>query len=525
TELILHFNELIEKVKDEKSFIWDSRPRRFGKTITANMLVAYYSYTESEIPFFKDKKISKTENWDKYLGEFNVIHLNMINYFLEHDFEDGKKIISMELCKEIKRRIPNFKFQDKNDLKMILKDLNELTDRENIVIIDKYDLIVRKKEDEDTIKKYLNFLIGLFKDKHETSVVLVYMTGILPLKQVGINSGLNNFSEYTMINPSWMAKFIEFTEKEVDDLYDRYEKKGLSRNFKNRMKKWYDGYKLIDENNLKYEIYTPYSIINALYYREIRNYWNKTETIKFLSNYINMNYERLKEDIGFLIKNKKIKIDVKSFQNDFTSINSKDDIFTLLVHTGYLGYDKENKEVFIPNKEIKEQFELIMMSNANWKFTMNKLVQSENLLKATLKGDAEIVAKYLEDVHDDGSNNTYNNEATLSYAIQLAYYKAEDYYIKSLEVDSGKGFADIVYFPTEEGIKRDYPPFIVELKYNKTAESGIQQIKNRGYPKRLEKYYGKILLVCINYNKEIKSNCPGYKHHSCMIEEIEKKKT
>ncbi|ORX42502.1 hypothetical protein BCR36DRAFT_587195 [Piromyces finnis] len=527
TELILHFNELIEKGKDGKSFICDSRPRRFGKSITDYMLVAYYSYTESEIPFFNDKKISKTKNWDKYLGKFNVINLNMINYFLEHDFEDGKKMISMELCKEIKRRIPNFKFNNKNDLKVILKDLFNLTKRRNIVIIDEYDLIIRKKEDENTIKKYLKFLIGLFKDKNETNVDLVYITGILPLKQIEINSGLNNFSEYSMIYPSWMAKFIGFTEKEVDDLYDRYEKyekKGFSRNFKDEVKKWYNGYKLIDENNLTYKIYTPYSIINALFYREIGDYWTKTETSKFLSDYINMNYERLKEDIGFLIKNKKIKIDVKNFQNDFTSINSKDDIFTLLVHTGYLGYDKENKEVFIPNKEIKEQFESIVKTNANWKFTMNKLIHSENLLKATLRGDAEIVVKYLEDAHDDGSNNTYNNKATLSYAIQLAYYKAEDYYNKSLEVDSGNGFADIVYFPTDEVIKYDYPPFIVELKYNESAESGIQQIKNREYPKIFEKYYGKILLVCINYNKEIKSNCPGYKHHSCIIEEIEKKK-
>lgn len=111
---------------------------------------------------------------------------------------------------------------------------------------------------------------------------------------------------------------------------------------------------------------------------------------------------------------------------------------------------------------------------------------------------------------------TYNDEAALSYAIRYAYYAAEQYYTTILELDTGKGYADIVYLPSPK--YADKPALLVELKYNKSAYSAISQIKDKDYPARLEHYKGNILLVGINYDSKTRSDDPDFKHHSCVIE-------
>ncbi|OUM58859.1 hypothetical protein PIROE2DRAFT_15788, partial [Piromyces sp. E2] len=286
------------------------------------------------------------------------------------------------------------------------------------------------------------------------------------------------------------------------------------------IKKWYNGYQLIDNNKI-YEIYSPLSIKNTIKYNKLDSYWIKSETYILLKDYIDMNYDGLKEDIILLIglsenEKNKIKIDINGYQNDMVTFEKKDDILTLLVHLGYLAYDSNTNEVFIPNKEVREEFIRNTKSN-KWAVSKRQLDLSEQLLEATIKGNEEFVAKLLEDAHDDSSNISYNNEASLSASIQLAYYKAMDYYIKFVEIDSGKGFADVFYLPYNS-LDKKHPPLIIEMKYNKKADTGIKQIKRKEYPKRLSNYYGIIILVCISYKKDSKTNHLKYKKHSCRIE-------
>jgi len=311
TELILRLNEIIN---NQKNCVCVSRPRRFGKTYTADMLSAYYSYTESNITVFNDKNIYKTENWNQYLGNFNVIKLNMIQFFTGVTIKDGIKGIKNAIIEDAKNIISNFKCNNENNINEIIDEITKNTGRKIIFIIDEWDYVIRdKKDDENSHKNYLNFLSSFIKDN--LNISLTYMTGILPIKKYGINSGLAGYSlKYSMTSPKWMAKYVGFTNNEIETLVNIYnknknknksvditnafsndknnleslneEKERSSKEMINDLKNWYDGYQLIDENGEIYEIYTPFSIMNAIKYGNIQNYWIKSETYKLLYRYI-----------------------------------------------------------------------------------------------------------------------------------------------------------------------------------------------------------------------------------------------
>lgn len=126
------------------------------------------------------------------------------------------------------------------------------------------------------------------------------------------------------------------------------------------------------------------------------------------------------------------------------------------------------------------------------------------------------VAELVEKAHDQASNKTYHNEAALSYGVQLAYYAAQKYYTTILELDSGKGYADIAYLPSPK--YADKPAMLIELKYEKNTDTAMDQIRRRDYPDRLQHYKGNLLLVSINYDKNVPNTDQNFKHHTCRIE-------
>jgi len=555
TELILYLNKKIN-IKNENC-VCVSRPRRFGKTVTADMITAYYSYTESRITAFDGKKLIENSNWDIYLGKFNVIKLNMIDFFSKItnnneieviDIDEGIEKIKKSIVAEVQKSEPNFKYKHEYDIEQILSRIEQDTGRQIVLIIDEWDFVLRfKKFERESHIKYLDFLNFIIKDKKY--IALVYMTGILPIKKYGNNSNLASiFEELSMTSPRWMAKYIGFTDEEIKMLL--FNKKNIdsqtkvdnilnSKNFNKieldekmldelkEMKKWYNGYQMIDNDNKIYEIYSPLSIKNTFLYHKLDNYWIKSETYVLLKDYIDMDFDGLKEDIIILIGLKedvknRIKININGYQNDMMSFKKKDDILTMLVHLGFLAFDSNTNEIFIPNREVREEF-IENTKSDKWAVLKKQLDLSEELLEATIKGDEKFVAQLLEDAHDDAANIRYNNEASLSAAIQLAYYKAMDYYIKLVEVDSGKGFADVFYLPYNS-IDKKHPPLVIEMKYNKKADTGIEQIKRNKYPKRFDNYYGVIILVCISYKKDPRTNNLKYKKHSCKIEKHIKEK-
>lgn len=570
TELILDINK---EIYSDRRNICVTRPRRFGKTLTINMLVAYYCYSESNITVFNDKKIIKNKDWNKYLGKFNVITLNMINFFKEYNIKNNDTKINLNIddvieninssiVSDILLCFPNFKFSNKNNTSEIFKDLERNTGRKIVLIIDEWDRIFRiKYYDKDYKHLYMDFLNSITKDK--SYLALSYLTGILPIKKYEEHSALNDFREYSMISPRWMAKYFGFTEIEVKMLCEKVignkkviDDNNIEINFEN-IKKWYNGYILENSTKLKnsdnstresvknknnskkdvvkpkndkiieiYNIYSPWSITEALRCKNIENFWNKTETSFALSKYINEDYFGLKESISRLIERKKRVINIETYQNDMETFTKADDVLTMFIHLGYLGFKCETKEVFIPNEEIFSEFNNCINSNSNskkWSIVKQKLKKSELLLKETLNRNESKVAKLLEDYHNIVDKKIYNDESALKCTLQLAYYVADEYYNVLPELDTGKGYADLVYVPYYKSSK--YPALVLELKYEENVGSAINQIKNRHYTKRLENYEGDIYLVGINYNKEANSKSKNYKHHTCKIEVYNKKLT
>ena len=529
TEMIVFLNSV---VKTKQKYVSVSRPRRFGKTMAADMICAYYDREADSRELFEKCKITNAgivndnKNWDCYLSSFDVIRI-VITDFLEDSNDVGKLLdyLTEEVTAELIDAYPAIKYGKRINLRTVMNKIYGETKRQFVIVIDEWDTVFRVwKEDTEGQKRYLDYLRDWLKDK--PYVALAYMTGILPIKKYGKHSALNMFEEYSMLSPMQLAPYTAFTEEEVQVLCSQY-----GRDYQ-RIKDWYDGYDVSDiippdpecqvfrETGIKpaaqrYSLYSPLSVVNAIRTGQIRNYWNKTETYEALAEYIRMDYDGLKDAVALLMDGGRLKIDTSTYQNDMTTFHSRDDILSLLIHLGYLGYDDEHSEVFIPNREILDEFKT-STKTGEWIEPFKAYEASTKLLKATWAGDADLVAELLEAAHNRAGNKTYNDEAALSYAIQYAYYAAQKYYTTILELDSGKGFADIVYLPSSK--YPDKPALLVELKYNRSADTAISQIKRQQYPDRLEHYKGNLLLIGIDYDREIPSDKPEFKHHHCRIE-------
>ena len=532
TEMIRYLNSVINT---KQQYVSVSRPRRFGKTMAADMICAYYDRDADSRDLFSDRLLAKsnpfkTETkeilWDKYLGGFDVIRLTMTKFFKR------KKTVSEALgdmqrlvIRDLKKTYPDVDYFDDEDLIQTIDDVYTDSDRQIVIVIDEWDAVFREsKDDKDGQTEYLDFLRDLLKDNEH--IALAYMTGILPIKKYGKHSALNMFDEYSMMNPMQMAPYTGFLTSEVEELTVKYGRDLDS------IKDWYDGYKVSDiippdpdheilretgksPEGKKYDLYSPLSVVKSVMTGRISNYWNKTETYEALAEYIRKDYDGLKDAVALLMDGGKLKIDTSSYQNDMTSFTCRDDVLSLLIHLGYLGFDDETSEVFIPNKEILDEFRTSTKSD-EWIPTFKSFELSVELLKATWNEDAEKVAEIIEKMHDKADNRTYNDEAALSYAIRMAYYSAQKYYTIIPETDSGKGYADLICIPSPKFA--DKPALVVELKYNKDANGAVAQIRNRDYPERLEHYKDNILLIGINYEKDLPNTDPKFKHHSCVIE-------
>ncbi len=498
TELMLYTNKVL---RTEQKYICVSRPRRFGKSMAANMLTAYYSRGCDSREMLSKYKIAKADSFEKHLNKYNVIHINMVN-FLSHGNSMTEVISYLErrLIHELKREYGDVDCFDWNDLISVLEDIFAEKKTPFVFIIDEWDCIFRRhKEDSDSQTIYLDFLRNLLKNK--SYVALAYMTGILPIKKYGEHSAINVFYEYSMTDAKPISKFTGFTENEVKFLCKKYNKPF------EQMKRWYDGYCLDGIS-----IYNPKSVVESILRNNFGNYWTSTETYEALKVYIEMNFDGLKDTIIELLAGQKAVIDTTTFTNDMVTFNTKDDVLTLLIHLGYLTYNSDTKEVSIPNYEISEQFASTIRV-MGWSEVANSIKNSDELLKATLACDEEKVAELIEQSHQDNTSILkYNDENSLSCVLSLAYYSARKSYIIERELPAGKGFADLVFKPRSNNSN---PAMIVELKYDGSAESAIEQIKEKQYMDCLKDYSGDILLVGINYDKKLKK-------HSCKIEKAKK---
>lgn len=493
TELIRHTNS---KIRTTNKYICVSRPRRFGKSMAGDMLVAYYSRGCDSKEMFSQYKISSDPNFEKYLNKYNVIHINMLDFVGEkRHISESLDYLSKRLIHEIKKENGDVDCFDWNDLMSVLAEVFNEKRVPFIFIIDEWDCIFREyKNDTEGQIQYLDFLRRILKD--QSYVALAYMTGILPIKKYGKHSALNMFTEIAMTNAAPIQEFTGFTENEVRRLCDEYKK-----DF-NEVKRWYDGYTVDGES-----IYNPKSVVEALTRGAFRNYWTATENYEALEEFIFRNEDGLRDTVIKLLAGEKKKIDPSTFNNDMVTFNSQDDVLTLLVHLGYLTFDSETYEVAIPNYEVSEQF-ASMIRNKDWAEVSKSLKVSDELLQATLNCDAEKVAQLVSDSHSENTSILqYNDENSLACVLSIAYYSARKDYILHRELATGKGFADLVFIPR---IGRTLPALIIELKKGHSAEEAVQQIKDNNYLHKVSEHSSDVIFVGINYDEK--------KGHTCIIE-------
>ena len=525
--MIRHLNTV---AKTKQKYVSVSRPRRFGKTMAADMICAYYDREAGSREMFAKLKVARRASddgrpWDEYLGQFDVVRIVMTDFMEGVDsVQSMLSYLTDELVDELRETYPSVRLGSRITLRTVMSKVYGATQRQFVIVIDEWDAIFRTwKENAEGQTRYLDFLRDWLKDK--PYVALAYMTGILPIKKYGEHSALNMFSEYSMMAPRQLASYTGFTEDEVRGLCVKYHMD--YRDISSR----YDGYLVSDwiptnereayrsgvYQGHRMSIYSPLSVVESMLNGRIQNYWNKTETYEALAEYIRRDYDGLKEAVALLMDGGRLRVDTSTYQNDMTTFHGRDDVLSLLIHLGYLGFDDETCEVFIPNREILDEFRASTRTR-EWTEPLQAYERSMNLLKATWDKDANRVAELLEEAHDRAANRTYHDEAALSYAVQLAYYAAaQKHYTTILELDSGKGYADIAYLPSPR--HPEVPALVVELKYNKSAETAIAEIQRQKYPARLDHYRGKILLVGIDYDRDVSSTRACFKHHRCKIEE------
>lgn len=467
TGLISYTNKIM---RTEQKYVCISRPRRFGKSMSATMLAAYYSKGCDSKELFQDLKVAEDDSFSVHLNQYDVIMINMQEFLSRtKSMDEMLSLLKRPILWELLEEYPDYRYFDDTDLIGTMQDIYRNSKCPFVVIIDEWDCVFREYRDsKEEQAKYLDFLRDLLKDK--AHIYLAYMTGILPIKKYGTHSSLNMFTEFSMTNPGILAEYVGFTEKEVEALCERYDRNS------EELKEWYDGYRFEKEKS----IYSPRSVVQAVISGICDTYWNRTETFEALRVYIDMNFEGL-----------------------------KDDVLTLLIHLGYLGYDFSHEHVFIPNNEIKKEF-ATAVSASDWGEVSKALKNSADTLEAIWQKRTSQVVEGIEQAHFETAHIQYNDENALSYTIALALFAARNFYTVFRKLPTGKGFADMVYIPRKKFPEK--PALVVELKWDKTAEGAIEQIKKKQYCKSLEDYRGNILLVGVNYDKNTRE-------HSCLIEE------
>lgn len=501
SRMIAFTNQLLDS---EQNLMCVSRPRRFGKSMAVKMLCAYYCEAYDSSPLFNDLHIAADDSYREYLNKFPVICLDMTNFLTRgNDKSTIVSLIQSSVIAEL-NKLYSADYDLNTPLMTVLESIVAKTQQKFIFLIDEWDAICNELEEDSVLMNdYVNLLRSMFKSSSTPEVFsLVYMTGILPIIKYNTQSALNAFHEYSMVTPGKLAPFIGFTDVEVQALCEKY---GMSYA---EMKNWYDGYDLKGVGS----IYNSNSVMTAIANEKCTGYWTKTAAYDSVSFYINMNFEGLRDDIITMLGGGKVRVDTSSFCNQMHKVNCKDDVFTALIHLGYLAYDDDGSFARIPNLEVAREFRNAVR-DCKWNVLANALRSSEDLLDATIEGKADKVADALEKVHGESSSILqYNDENSLACALTIAYYTARMYYTVVREMPAGKGFADLVLLPNGKQVGSK-PALVIELKYDQTVDTAISQIKQQNYPAALQGYTGELLLVGVNYRK-------ADKKHECKIERL-----
>ena len=491
-----------QTIETPRRLVCISRPRRFGKSFAAQMLCAYYDKSCNSLNLFQDLEIAGKKDFMTHLNRYDVIYLNMTDVLGETSAKDFIGFIKRNIVRELAEAYPSLIVVE--GFGATLVNAVQAAGNKFIMIIDEWDAPIR--ETPEIQREYLEFLRTLFKSSATTAKTFaaVYMTGILPIKKDGSQSAVSDFQEFTMLKPAKFAPYVGFTEKEVQKLCEQ------SGTDFSEMKRWYDGYSLRGTGS----IYNPNSVIKAILYSDFDSYWTESSAANSLLQYISADVNGLRKTIAELIGGVEVSVDTKGYSNDLITFRGKDDILTLLIHLGYLAYDEVTRKARIPNEEVRLEFMRSIREDRSPE-TIKRVQESSQLIMDTIHMNETAVAAQIEKVHIEATNPlNANNENSLRAVIQLAYFSYKDYYLKMEELPAGHGYADIVYLPRQG---ETVPALVIELKWNKTADTAVEQIRRNQYPEALRGFGSDILLVGINYDKDLPA---GQRRYTCKIEKV-----
>ena len=514
----LMLRELFPYVSAGNRHICITRPRRFGKTIMANMISSFFQKASDSSDVFDSLTISQVDDYRKYKNQYNVIRIDFSKMPRNCDsYTQYIERIEALLIDDVKEAYPQVKINEADAVGDILESVFVQCGEKFIFVLDEWDFIFHRDFINEIDKeKYVAFLSNLLKDR--PYVVLSYMTGILPIAKYSSGSELNMFAEFTMVNSPMFGEYFGFTDDEVDDLYRRYivecdrqhKEKSVTRK---GLRDWYNGYYTKSGER----VYNPRSVVFALQFNNLANYWTSSGPYDEIYYYIRNNISDVRDDLALMISGESVTAKIQEYAATSMNLSTRDEIYSAMVVYGFLSY--LNGKVCIPNRELMEKFDELLVKNESLGYVYRLAKESEKMLKATLAGDTLTMERILEFAHNtEVPLLSYNHETELSAIVNLVYLAARDSYRVEREDKAGTGYVDFIFYPYDTTADC----MILELKVDHTPDEAISQIIDKKYalkfvPKLAGQriYTGRILAVGIGYWRDSKK-------HSCKVEEISK---
>lgn len=504
-------DEIISAVMmDGQRYFCITRPRRFGKSVMANMIGAFFGRTVDEPDIFGNLKIAESNHYREHLHNYDIIYIDFSR--LPRDCSSYEQYISRiqnGINKDLAEAYPELKLVEEKAVWDNLQAVFEKTRTRFVFVIDEWDAIFHKRFITEADKKnYLEFLRDLLKG--QVYVEFAYMTGVLPIAKYSSGSEMNMFKEYDMATKEKFSEYFGFSDSEVDQLFSVYQQTTANAKItREALAEWYDGY----HTAAGVRLYNPRAVVCSLTDNQISNYWTSSGPYDEIFYYVRNNIEDVRDDLAMMVSGERIAIRLQGYAATSTELNTKNQIFSAMVVYGLLTY--EAGEVFIPNRELMDRFNELLLSNESLGYVHNLAKESEKMLKATLTGDTGKMAEILKLAHDTESPIfSYNSEIELSAVVNLVYLFARDKYRVEREDKAGEGYVDFIFYPERKG----EDALILELKVDSTPEEAVTQIRNKNYALRFKgkmgekpKYTGRVLAVGISYNRRTKV-------HSCRVE-------
>ena len=356
----LMLEELTGRIRTSTKYVCVTRPRRFGKSVMAKMIAAYFSKTRNALELFSGLKIGQKASFKEHCGKYDVIFISLNEMPRKcENYEQYIDRIETRMLGDLMKMYPKADISEGDalwDAFTLVYDAYDST--QFIFVLDEWDFLFHRDFVTDKDKReYISFLRNLLKDK--AYVALAYMTGILPIAKYSSGSELNMFAEYTMESEEMYSDCFGFTSLEVDELYERYLKEQPIPNVtREGLKEWYDGY----HTRLGEQVYNPRSVVLSLTNNNLGNYWTSSGPYDEIYYYVSRNVAAVRDELAQLAAGIAVPAKVQEYAASSMNLTTKNEILSAMVVYGFLSY--ENGCVCVPNKELMDKFcEMLMKVN------------------------------------------------------------------------------------------------------------------------------------------------------------------